>query len=348
MLNDSEQLQDQIFFSYCRKDKDLADVFIHALGENGYIVWHDKDLVIGANYHHAITRRIENAKVFLCLITDHYNQSEYCIRELQYAREKHRYIVPVCIGKPTESFEKVSFTLTGIHALIIEENDLTGFVRAINGLDALASCKIGKRMMHPEVRVGSHYVFGRYMQNSNEKTPIIWIVLDRSETKAFLLSRYALACQKYHQTSDDVTWSESWIREWLNHRFIEDAFTPEEIKRIKETFVPAYDNPNYHTSGGKDTTDRIFLLDIKEVYCYMKEKKDRTCHPTVYAVEHGAIQEENSGYCYWWLRSPGYFKNDIALVNRVGFVHELGRDADNTGYTVRPAMWVDLNDAAQV
>ena len=45
---------------------------------------------------------------------------------------------------------------------------------------------------------------------------------------------------------------------------------------------------------------------------------------------------------WWWLRSPGFYGDDAAVVNHAGRVSELGRSVDDSAGSVRPALWLNL------
>ena len=73
------------------------------------------------------------------------------------------------------------------------------------------------------------------------------------------------------------------------------------------------------------------------------------CIPTNYAVSHGARTDNRYGggeYCYWWLRSPGFDQKKASYIRPGGgsITSELGSiDITYDKYTVRPALWIDLN-----
>ena len=123
------------------------------------------------------------------------------------------------------------------------------------------------------------------------KEPIKWRVLSNADGKAFLLSDQNIDMVRYHEEKEDVTWETSTMRSWLNgytaekniggdsgidysgDNFIGSAFSASEQAHIADTNVinATYDgtegknpNPNYSTSGGNDTKDKIFLLSIAE------------------------------------------------------------------------------------
>ena len=55
--------------------------------------------------------------------------------------------------------------------------------------------------------------------------------------------------------------------------------------------VPAHKNPNYSTSPGNPTTDKIFLLSVVAAQTYFATDADRKADVTRYAVKKGAYVE---------------------------------------------------------
>ena len=197
---------------------------------------------------------------------------------------------------------------------------------------------------------GSAVTFGSYEQDndaSNGTEPVEWRVLDVQDGKALLVSRYALDCQSYYKTYTDVTWETCTLRSWLNSDFLDAAFGEAEQAAIATSKVLNEDNPDYGTSGGNATKDKVFCLSIAEAKSYFSSSKDRMCAPTAYAVARGAYQSssyavDGVGTCSWWLRSPGYYAYYAARVDDNGYVYSYGYYV-NRGYgAVRPALWVNL------
>ena len=113
-----------------------------------------------------------------------------------------------------------------------------------------------------DISVGDIISFGSYEQDNdfaNGKEDIEWQVLEVDGNRALLISRYALDCRNFHDEFTDVTWETSAIRQWLNDDFFNTAFSEDEQERIEITTVIAEKNPEYSTSPGNDTNDRIFL-----------------------------------------------------------------------------------------
>ena len=164
-----------------------------------------------------------------------------------------------------------------------------------------------------------------------------------------LLSKYALACQAYHTTCERISWRECSLRGWLNYRFLNEAFSKEEQKRILTVTVPADKNPKYyHISSGADVEDKVFLLSIHEWNRYAALSDDiRKCAMTDGVILQHAHRNNNDfvdgrAAAYWWLRTPGLDADYAAFVYPFGAVCETGSPVNTFGYCVRPAMWVDF------
>lgn len=101
--------------------------------------------------------------------------------------------------------------------------------------------------------------------------------------------------------------------------------------------VSADKNPDYSTSSGKATQDRLFLLSVKEMNKYLSSNSKRRCKSTDYAVANGA----KGNYCSWWLRSPGAYQSYATEVFSTGEIYTKGGGVGAIG-AVRPAMWISL------
>ena len=134
---------------------------------------------------------------------------------------------------------------------------------------------------------------------------------------------------------------------WDNGTFFDAAFSSEEQNRIISSTATADKNPSYSTSPGNNTTDKVFLLSIKEVNKYFKSDDARKCAHTDYAIAQGAWTSNSNktcgrATCWWWLRSPGYKSNKAAYVHNDGAVIDNGSSVNSDFAAVRPALWIDL------
>ena len=210
--------------------------------------------------------------------------------------------------------------------------------------------------------VGNYVTFGHYPQTSggNDSTEIEWLVLARDGNKALLISQYGLDAKPYNEKFVDITWEKCTLRTWLNGAFLNKAFTVQEQTGILMTNVDNGSSQGYSkwsTSGGNNTQDRIFLLSYAEANKYFGVQHNSVAGsdnntkskvaPTAYTIEQGAYTSssyktaDGSAAGWWWLRSPGYFQYNAALVFYGGSLY-----SDNVFIAsgcVRPALWINLD-----
>lgn len=172
--------------------------------------------------------------------------------------------------------------------------------------------------------------------------PIKWRVLRYENSEAFLLSEAILDSQPYHSENEEIDWEKSSIRAWLNNEFINKAFSDEENKAINTVELINKDNSKYGTQGGKNTSDKLFLLSLSEVdgteeskeYGFW-DKKTRKC-------KNDNFSEETY---FWWLRSPGNSSHDAAGVYYYGWVFGYGYDVQELTGGIRPALYLNLSSS---
>lgn len=203
--------------------------------------------------------------------------------------------------------------------------------------------------------------FGSYYQsNSSTKEPIEWIVLDRQGNKTLLLSKYILDCKCYNDVDKDITWENCTLRYWLNNTFYNTAFSSSEKSYIDNTYVINNDNTLYHTSGGNNTYDNVFLLSIDEANKIFYQFK---FEQSVLSIDNKRLATKGTNYAkdvanlyqylrdYWYkgnsrflLRSPGSEQNAAAVVSVNGeLLNACGNSVAENGSGVRPALWVDYS-----
>lgn len=216
-----------------------------------------------------------------------------------------------------------------------------------------------------DAQVGSTVLFGMYPQGlitSEEKDPVEWVVLDRDGSKLLLITKYVVDALPYMRYTFEkehtpVTWRTSLLRQWLNESFLEAAFDPGEVRLLKRTSVRKAD-------GSYDTSDRVFLLSVQEAQTYFATDEERKCTATKYAIGFGAYRSSVDHTCLWWLRTPIYSESNmteqvqvadepymtyrIACVGTSGQIISVGHVVLNSGYGVRPVIWVDTEKTEEL
>ena len=192
-----------------------------------------------------------------------------------------------------------------------------------------------------QAQVGDVIHFGRYPQTkTSELQPIEWQVLKKEDNRILVISCLCIDKAAYHPDYYATDWENCCLRRWLNGAFYQLAFTPEEQGMIPEVILQNAPNEKYKTSGGRDTTDRVFVLsraDAKELFLSDESRIGRT---TPY--------QQVQGYYFggkincWWLRSPGVEPSFATFTGNSGSVGLYGERVDNAEYAVRPAMWIEI------
>jgi len=176
-----------------------------------------------------------------------------------------------------------------------------------------------------------------------------WRVLEVQGGRALIITENAIDRLPYNKQRTDTTWETSSLREHLNGEFLEN-FTAIEQDRIEETSVFNPDNQWYDITGGNDTTDKVFLLNLEEVVKYFGDSgklqdrpKNRHWIYDDYNSERVVVEAEDKDTAlWWWLRSPGYYNYRAAFVYADGRINVGGNFVSYDGGGIRPALWLNL------
>jgi len=109
-----------IFVSYSHKDSEFAKKLVSWLEGQGHTVWMDKNKILpGANYVSSIAEGIGKADAFLPLLSPDSVKSKWVAKEIMYALESDKDIIPVLV-QFAEIPEHIKFAITGIHHVDFE------------------------------------------------------------------------------------------------------------------------------------------------------------------------------------------------------------------------------------
>ena len=205
-----------------------------------------------------------------------------------------------------------------------------------------------------EAEQGDLVLFGSYEQDNNSKNgkeAIEWIVLSRSDNELMLLSRYGLDCKAYNDAEAKNSWESCKLREWLNDTFYNEAFSQDEMKKVKAQKLK-------NMAGNKvqkETEDKVFILSAEDTinpeygFNADKDKKDplRACVPTKYATKQGLYIDDEiwttdeDDLCNWWLRNLDESKKYAYVIGEFGYLSEdYGVSIDELA--ARPAIVISL------
>lgn len=95
-----------IFISYSRRDFDFAEKLVNALNADGRTVWIDRKIRAGAQFPDEIRNELDAAAAVIFIISPDSVESDWCRRELAYASENHKRIIPL-LYRPLEDLSRL-------------------------------------------------------------------------------------------------------------------------------------------------------------------------------------------------------------------------------------------------
>lgn len=176
--------------------------------------------------------------------------------------------------------------------------------------------------------------FGRYKLGDNDDySDIEWLVLEKKNGKALLLSKYILDVGSHIDEELNISWNESKISKFLNEVFLNSAFS----------FA------NQLNILSNDDGDRIFLLSKDECKKYFgkaiiskeKEEKGLEVNKRLRSVMAKRVENdiETEYKNIFWLRTKGFDELSFMIVDKYGFIDEHGY-ASYMNLGIRPAIYV--------
>ncbi len=373
-----------VFISYHREGgDDLALLIEMQLKQRGYSVFLDYHSITRGNWKQQILEQLAHTVDFVLVLTNGalkscLNPDSYLRMEILEARRLGVNLIPVFKNGyrapenlPQELSEVLFYQgVTFMHQYGEASVDaLCRLMKSRPSPDSSSAAAIKERLPTAKAaqfppadsvvrayKPGDIFTFGRYPQSEiGEEKPIQWIVLEqRTDGSLALMSRYALDAKPYNTERTYVTWEMCTLRKWLNVDFYNMAFSAEERAKIVAVTLENENNPHYGTTGGKATTDTVWLLSVNEVtddfrkgkvYSNFTDDASRMCAPTKYAAAQGVLQDEynfidGAGACWWWLRSPGDNCISAASVRSDGVVFISGYYVFRDSRSVRPVVVV--------
>jgi hypothetical protein len=109
------------FVSYGRADSKAFATKLHArLIEQGLKIWFDQnDTPLGVDFQEQIYDGIEKSHNFLFIIAPHSVKSSYCLKEIVWAVQPRKRIIPLLHVEPKDCWDKMHPTIEKINWLTI-------------------------------------------------------------------------------------------------------------------------------------------------------------------------------------------------------------------------------------
>ena len=125
-----------VFISYSRKDEAFAQQLTAALAEQKRDVWLDRqDIEFSADWKRRVLRGVEEARVFVCILSPDYATSAVCREEANHAIAHNKRLVTI-LRRPVD-FTMLLPAITAINALPFAETDdfVAGVQKLTTALD---------------------------------------------------------------------------------------------------------------------------------------------------------------------------------------------------------------------
>jgi len=191
-----------------------------------------------------------------------------------------------------------------------------------------AAAHAALRGYDPASQTYQYVHFGTFDQNWGEE-PILWRVLAVQDGRALLLSEYILAAMEYGPSN---TWKGSYMEYWLNHQFLESAFTQSEKNAI----------PQFGNIG------KVFLISEAELknagygFSTNASAKDprRQAEGTLHAFNQNLFMNDENGFSGYYTRTPSGSKY-VSAIDSKGAIMDVKFTRTDLG--IRPALWIDLS-----
>lgn len=196
--------------------------------------------------------------------------------------------------------------------------------------------------------VGETFFFGETEQDGNLENgaePIEWIILEKNEDKAFVISKKILewlTFSKYDgETEKDVyTWDlkRNQQRKWLTNELYQNGL----LEYEKEVILLTHSKDGILTYDEYD--DYLYIPSREEVEKYMPDVNLRKAEMTAYAAEKANLEDGEFGR--WTLRSMAMTTiewDNRKYTRQINEEGEFGLMYTNVPNGVRPVMWLDIS-----
>ena len=137
--------KEQVMISYQWDSQKQALEIAHALKELGFEIWIDVENMSGDIYD-KMAEAVEGSSVLLVCMTSKYEKSANCERELKYATEKKKKLIPLHLEKEYKSGGSLGLLMAG--KLYFDFTDVSKFKENIEHLKVEIECQLREQGMY--------------------------------------------------------------------------------------------------------------------------------------------------------------------------------------------------------
>lgn len=185
-------------------------------------------------------------------------------------------------------------------------------------------------------------LIGNAKAYTGEDMPITWILLEKTDDKALLLSKYSL----YPISYDELVDYEPEKKGKFNYKDFEDShyddmnfFNEDELKLILGTEIIVSKNDLYNKNNDLSKISRkTFLLGLDDIRKYFSDKNGNILKSKL-KTYCGDLSENDGNEIGWWLKDIGELWWTAAYIDEDGNLNERGY-ALNSRLGFRRAMWI--------
>lgn len=176
-----------IFVSYSHRDNEIVQPLLEALSRAGYRVWYDAGIHAGTQWTTELANKIAESTVFMPLHSRASIQSDFCRREIAFAQDEGKIIIPVYL-EDVELTRGLKLRLHAIqHRRLSNYSGADGFAASLEFEPAFAPCKMSHELQAT-------------MPEWNEDGGILW----RFEKGVLIIKRKASGIMRNYEWQSNV------------------------------------------------------------------------------------------------------------------------------------------------
>lgn len=156
-----------IFVSYSHRDEDRVMSVVHRMQEDGYRVWYDEGIELGADWPESVAIHLRDCAVMLAFISAAFLDSHNCRKEIDYAVSKKKPMLYLLLEDVTFS-PGMEMQLSTVQSFSIHKAPSDVFYRKLYASGLLLSCRVPIQLT--EADIDNLTVPGDYQKNASKSS----------------------------------------------------------------------------------------------------------------------------------------------------------------------------------